>query len=498
VDAFVSDAFGFAVAALIVAAAGLAIILSHRLTERLQIPVPLLTLVAAAIAARLVPSVRVHSEQLVTGSVTVALVCILFAGGMQIGLKRFRSATMPIVSVGVAGTFLTAAGAALLIHWAFGLSWYLSLLVATAIAPTDPAVVFSVLGEREVAGASGTVLEGESGVNDPVGIALMATLLAVGGLTGTGLAKVGLDFSLQMGVGTGVGIVGGIGLLALMRRVPLPSEALYPLRVLAVIFLLYAGATLVHGSGFLAVFVAGILVGDARAPYKIEIERFHAALASLAEIFAFVILGLTVNVDEILRRDVWLPGLLLGAALAFVVRPVLVGLCLLPFRLRTNERLFVLFAGLKGAVPILLGELLREAHVPDAERLYAIVVVVVIFSVLVQGSLTVRLAGYLRLPIRTAEPEPWSLGVRLRDEPEGVHRITVQPGSPADGRALSQLDELGEDAWISFVVRESRLVRVTGQTRLRAHDELLILATPASIEQLLSIFGQDGRRRHPR
>jgi potassium/hydrogen antiporter len=493
----VSEAFSFAVVTLVVASAGLAIILSHRLTERLQIPVPLLTLVAAAITARLVPRVHLLSERLVTGSVTVALVCILFAGGMQIGLKRFRSAAMPIVLVGIAGTFLTAGGGAMLIHWAFGLSWYLSLLVATAVAPTDPAVVFSVLGKREVAGVGGTILEGESGVNDPVGIALMATLLAVGGLTGAGAAKVGLDFSLQMGVGAAVGIVGGLGLLMLMRRVPLPSEALYPLRVLAVIFLLYGAATLVHGSGFLAVFVAGILIGDARAPYKIEIERFHAVLASLAEIFAFMVLGLTVNVDEILRRDVWLPGLILGAALAFIVRPLLVGLCLVPFRLRTNERLFVLFAGLKGAVPILLGELLREAHVPDAERLYAIVVVVVIFSVLVQGSLTVRLAGYLRLPIRTAEPEPWSLGVRLRDEPEGVHRITVQPGSLADGRALSQLDELGEDAWISFVVRQSKLVRVTGETRLRAHDELLILAAPASIERLLRVFGQRGRNDRP-
>lgn len=487
-----SEAFTFAVVTLVVATAGLAIILSHRLTERLQIPVPLLTLVAAAISARLVPGARVFSEHLVTDSVTIALVCILFAGGMQIGRKRFRSAAMPITVVGIAGTFLTAAGGAVLIHWAFDLSWYLSLLVATAVAPTDPAVVFSVLGKREVAGIGGTVLEGESGVNDPVGIALMGTLLAVGGLTGTGVAKIGLDFSLQMGLGTGVGILGGIGMLVLMRRVPLPSEPLYPLRVLAVIFLLFGVATLVHGSGFLAVFVAGILIGDERAPYKIEIERFHGVLASLAEIFAFIVLGLTVNLDEIVRRDVWLPGLILGAALAFVIRPVLVGLCLLPFRLQTNERLFVLFAGLKGAVPILLGELLREARVPGAERLYAIVVVVVIFSVLVQGSLTVRLAGYLRLPIRTAEPEPWSLGVRLRDEPEGVHRITVQPGSAADGRALGELDELGEDAWISFVVRKSKLVRVTGETRLRAHDELLILAPPASIQRLLRIFGQRG------
>ena len=484
-----SDSLRFALVLLVVGVTELAIILSNRLTERLKVPVPLLTLIAAAITARLIPSFRV-SEEIATRSVTVALVCILFAGGMHIGAKRFRAAAIPIVLLGILGTFLITAGGTVLLNVAFGLGWYLSLLVATAVAPTDPAVVFSVLGKQEVAGLSGTVLEGESGTNDPVGISLMGALLAAGGLTAAGVANAGIDFLLQMGLGAGVGIAGGLGLIAFMRRVPLPSEALYPLRVLAVIFMLYGATTLAHGSGFLAVFVAGIVVGDARAPYKVEIERFHTALASLAEIFAFVVLGLTVNLSEIAKRDVWIPGVVLGVALAFVIRPLFAGLCLIHSRLRANERGFILFAGLKGAVPILLGLLLLQAEVPGAERLYGIVVVVVIVSVLLQGSLAVTVARYLRLPIRTAEAEPWSLGVRLRHEPEGVHRIRVQPGSAADGRSLRQLDELGEEAWVSFVVRESQLVPVTGGTRLRAGDELLILAEPASMKRLLDIFGE--------
>jgi potassium/hydrogen antiporter len=485
----VSDILRFALVLLVVGVTGLAVILSNRLTERVKIPVPLLTLIAAAIAARFIPGLRV-SEEIATRSVTVALVCILFAGGTQLGAKRFRAAAMPIVLLGIVGTFLIAAGGTVLLNVAFGIGWYLSLLVATAVAPTDPAVVFSVLGKQEVAGLSGTVLEGESGTNDPVGISLMGALLAAGGLTAAGVTNAGIDFLLQMGLGAALGIVGGLGLMVFMQRVPLPSEALYPLRVLAVIFVLYGATTLAHGSGFLAVFVAGIVVGDARAPYKVEIERFHASLASLAEIFAFVVLGLTVDLSEIAKRDVWLPGVALGVALAFVIRPLFGALCLVHSRLRANERVFILFAGLKGAVPILLGLLLLEADVPGAEKLYGIVVVVVIVSVLLQGSLAVSVARYLRLPIRTAETEPWSLGVRLRDEPEGVHRIRVQPGSAADGRSLRQLDELGEEAWISFVVRESQLVPVTGGTRLRAGDELLILAEPESMKRLLEIFGE--------
>ena len=229
------------------------------------------------------------------------------------------------------------------------------MLVATAVAPTDPAVVFSVLGRREISGRSGTILEGESGANDPVGIALMASLIAAGGLSAGAFAKVGGEFLLQMGVGAAVGVAGGAALLWFTRRVPLPSEGLYPLRTLACALMLFGAATLAHGSGFLAVFVAGIVLGDARAPYKREIERFHSALASLAEIVAFVV----ARPDRRPGRD--LPGRCVDPRAdprrraRLVIRPVLVGLCLIPPGWPANERGFVLFAGLKGAVPILLG-----------------------------------------------------------------------------------------------------------------------------------------------
>ena len=481
-----SERYGLLLA--VAAIAGLAAILSNRLTERIKVPVPALMLVASAVLVKVVPGLDPAPEQVVEEVVTAALVCILFAGGMSIGWRRFRSSAMPITLVGVLGTFLTAAGGAVLMHTAFGFSWFVSLLVATAVAPTDPAVVFSVLGNREVEGRSGTILEGESGANDPVGIALMTALLAGGGLTGTAFAQIGMIFVLQMVIGAAVGLVGGKALVWFIRRVPLPSEALYPLRTLASIFILYGLATFAHGSGFLAVFVAGILVGDARGPYKRETERFHDALGSLGEIVVFIALGLTVNVDEILHSNVWVPGLILGAVLAFVIRPLLVGLCLIPARLRRNERVFVLFAGLKGAVPILLGEFLRVSGVPGAERLYGIVVVVVVFSVVVQGSLTGSVATWLKLPVHQIEPQPWALGVRLRDEPSGAAEFTVASDSPAEGRTVAELDELGEDAWISLLVRDNDLVQLHGNTMLEAGDQLLILAESDQLDRLVELF----------
>jgi cell volume regulation protein A len=484
----VTDTEPFALVLLLAAAVGLVVVLSNRLTERVKIPSPALVLVGAAVAVKVVPALHAPPHLVVERVVTVALVCILFDGGMQIGWSRFRSAAVPVTVTGVAGTFLTVAGCALLAHAAFGLGWYASALLGTAIAPTDPAVVFSVLGQREVAGRGDVILKGESGANDPVGIALMASLIGAGGLSASAFGHVGGEFALQMGVGAAVGVAGGAALLWFMRRVPLPGEGLYPLRTLACALLLYAVAALARGSGFLAVFTAGIMLGDGRAPYKREIERFHSALASLAEIVAFVVLGLTISLDEISRADVWIPGLVLGAALAFVIRPALVGLCLAPARLGRGELGFVLFAGLKGAVPILLGSFLLAAAVPGAQRLYGIIAVAVVFSVVVQGSLVPAAARLLRVPVRPVEPEPWALGVRLRDEPSGVHQLTVAAGSPADGRTVDELAGLPGGAWVSFIVRDGQLVPVKGGTRLRPGDDVLVLADPGLHDKLTRAF----------
>jgi cell volume regulation protein A len=484
----VTDIDPFALVILLTSVVGLVAVLSNRLTEWVKVPTPALVLVGSAVAVAAVPNIHPLPEKVVERIVTVALICVLFEGGMHIGWSRFRSAAAPIITTGVVGTFATAAGAALVCHVAFGFSWYVSLLVGTAIAPTDPAVVFSVLGHREVSGPAGTILEGESGANDPVGIALMASLLTAGGLSWAAFAQTAWDFALQMVIGAAVGAVGGRALLWFMRRVPLPAEGLYPLRTLASTMIMFSLAVLAHGSGFLAVFVAGLTLGDERAPYKREIERFHSALASLGELTAFVVLGLTVNLSEMSRRDVWLPGLILAAILALVIRPVAVGVCLAPARLARNERSFVLFAGLKGAVPILLGGYLLTADVPAAKRLYGVVVVVAVFSVMLQGGLVPAVAGLLHLQMRLIEPEPWALGVRLRSEPEGVLRLTIQPSSPADGHTISDIGELPGGARITLLVREGRLLPVRGDTKLAAGDDITFVADTTDSEALAAVF----------
>jgi len=470
-----SDTAQYALVLAWTSAVALGAVLVNRLSARLGVPAPIWMLVAAAVAVQLIPGMPRPSDAVVTQIVTVALVLILFDGGRHIGWSRLRPALVPVIVVGVLGTFLTAAGGSVLLHLGFGLVWYLALLVGTAVSPTDPAVVFSVLGRQEISGRSGTILEGESGANDPVGIALMGGLLAAGGLTGAAVGSIAIEFTLQMAIGLAAGVAGGIALLAFMRRVSLPSEALYPLRTLASVLLLYGITTLLHGSGFLAVFVAGIVIGGRRAPYQREIERFHAALAGLAEIVAFVGLGLTIDLRVLARIDVWVPGLILGLALTVIIRPLVVGLCLVPAHLERGERAFILFAGLKGAVPILLGLLLLTADVPDAERLYGIVVIVVIFSVVVQGSLVPVVARRLGVPMQPVRPEPWTLGVRLRAEPDTAYQVAIGPGSVVDGRTVEQIANLVGNVWISMVVRDGVLLPVRGDTQLQAGDLVTLL-----------------------
>jgi cell volume regulation protein A len=259
-----------------------------------------------------------------------------------------------------------------------------------------------------------------------------------------------------------------------MRRVTLPDEALYPLLTLAGAGIVYGLAAVAHGSGFLAVFVAGIMVGDLRAPYKHEVEHVTSVLASLGEIVVFVALGLTIDVGSLGLGDVWLDGLVIAAVLTFLVRPVVVAAMLGPADLRRGEKAFISWAGMRGAVPILLAAFALLDGAQDASRIYGIVFVVVMFSVVVQGSLVSPAARLAGVPMTQSDKEPWHVSVRLRDEPRGVRRFVVAPGAPADGAAIRDLP-MGRKPWISLLIRDGAAHQARGSTVLEEGDEVLLL-----------------------
>jgi cell volume regulation protein A len=484
----VDEILEFGTVVLVVAAGFSLALAAYKLTERFPIPAPALFLLAAAVASDVFPSLSDHVPTKTVERVgVVALIVILFDGGMHVGWRRFRASSVPIALLGTLGTFATAGVMAVFAHYLFDFDWVIAGVLGAALAPTDPAVMFSVLGNREVRGRSGTILEGESGANDPVGIALMIGMLELATHDDASFWIVVEEFGIEMAVGLAVGVVAARGLLWLMQRVSLPNEGLYPLRTLAAAGAIYGAAALLHGSGFLAVFIAGLVVSDARAPYKGEIERFHTSLASLGEIVVFVALGLTIDITNLGEEWVWLDGLLLAILLSLVARPLVVAPLLLGTRLRWGERLFVTWGGLKGAVPILLASLALLQGIDDADRIYNIVFVVVAFSVIVQGTSLPWVAARVGIPMRVVEPEPWDVSVRLRSEPRGVRHYVVAPGSRAEGEAIRDLP-LGEHTWVSLIVRDGEARQARGAHVFEAGDEVLLLSETHDVGALRRLF----------
>ena len=348
---------------------------------------------------------------------------------------------------------------------------------------------------RSRPGRSGTILEAESGVNDPVAIALVIGIVEYATeADATGWTIVG-ELAVELGVGLAVGVAGGLALIPLMQRVSLPREGFYPIMVLAAAGVVYGLASVLHGSGFLAVFLAGLVIGDIRAPFKHEVERFHTSLASLAEVAVFVALGVTVDLGEVVADGRWLDGLLLAAAVALVARPAVVLALLAPARVRLAEQLFIAWSGFKGAVPILLAAFALLAGVQGAGRVYDVVFVVVAVSVLVQGSTIAWAARRLGIRMRPIEPGPWEISVRLRREPAHQARYVVRSGARAVGSTIRDLP-LGDGVWIGLVVRDGEARQPRGSFALRPGDEIYVLGAEERGATLRRLFEGRGRL-HP-
>jgi cell volume regulation protein A len=467
----------FGLIVLVVSTTVFVALLGMRVADRLSLPYAALFLVGAAVLAVAFPSLQdVVSIKEVERLTVVALVVILFHGGLHIGLGRFRRSAGPILALGFASTFATAGLVALAAHYLLGFEWILAGLIGAAIAPTDPAVTFSVFGSREIRGRAGTILEGEAGMNDPVGIALMIGMIELATEEDGHFSVVVQEFAVEMALGLIVGIVGALTLLPVMRNVRLTGPALYPIRVLAGAGMVYGLAAVLGGSGFLAAFVAGILLGDVAAPRKGEIEGFMSSLAGLAEIAAFVALGLTVGLGDLGDGDTWIDGVTLALILAFVARPLSILPLLLPTRLTWGERVFIAWAGLKGAVPILLGALAVLAGVDGASHLYGIVFIVVLFSVVVQGASVPFVADRLRIPFR-----------RVDHDLAEVLEYVVGDDAFANGRKLGDLP-LGERAWIGVLIRDGRPHPISGGVTLVPGDRVHVYCQPEDAAALERIF----------
>jgi potassium/hydrogen antiporter len=389
---------------LVTSVALLLAVLSGRVAERIRIPAPAVFLVAAAVASDVVPRLgHVLSVRDVGRLGTVALIVILFNGGVDIGWRDLRRSIAPVAVLGGAGTLATAGLLTLTAHWLLGFGWLVSGVLGAALAPTDPAVMFSVLGGRELTGRASTILQAESGANDPVSIALMVGVLSAADSSGWA-GTIATEMVVQLGIGLAVGVAGAVLAIRVLHRLTAPAGSLQPIVSLAAAGAVYGAAATLHGSGFLAVFVAGLLLGDAEHTVQGDVRAFHAELAGLAEIVVFIALGLTVHLGALRPDDAIVHGVVLVAVLGLVIRPAVTAVGLARARLSLGERAFVAWAGLRGAVPILLAAFAVVHGIPDGRAVYGIVFVAVVTSVVVQGGLLEPVAAAAGIGV--VDPRP--------------------------------------------------------------------------------------------
>jgi potassium/hydrogen antiporter len=328
---------------------------------------------------------------------TCALVLILFDGGLNTPLDRVRAVLAPatvLATVGVAGTAGVVAAAA---RYLFHVPWTQALLLGAIVSSTDAAAVFSVLRGTgtQLREKVGTTLEVESGLNDPMAViltlALTESLVSGAPLGWSTLGEV----ALQLGVGTVLGGVLGMAAARLVQRVSFPVAGLVPVVTVAFALFTFGLTTLLHGSGFLAVYLAGIALGRGTVPDRVGLLRVHDGLAWLAQVSMFLVLGLLVFPSRL--GAVAIPGTILALVLAFVARPLVVTACLLPFRYAWRERLYVGWVGLRGAVPIILATFPVLARVPGSEQLFDIVFFAVVVSGVLPGATVSRVSRWLRV-----------------------------------------------------------------------------------------------------
>ena len=420
-----------------------------------------------------------------------ALVVILAEGGLGTKWKEIRPA-LPAASVlalvGVAiSVGVTAAGA----HYLIGLEWRQALIIGAVVSSTDAAAVFSVLRRIPLPARVTGTLEAESGFNDAPVVILVVAFSTAGPFEHwyVLVGKIALELAIGAAIGIAVGWFGAWGL----RHVALPASGLYPIAVLAIAVTAYAAGALAQGSGFLAVYLASMTLGNAKLPHWPATRGFAEGLGWIAQIGMFVLLGLLVTPHE-LGDDVW-PALVIGLVLTMVARPLSVVLSLAPFRVPWAEQALMSWAGLRGAVPIILATIPMVSGVDGSRRIFNVVFVLVVVYTLVQGPTLPWLARALRLG---EEGEAADLGIesapleRLRGH---LLSVSIPEGSRMHGVEVAEL-RLPSGSAVTLVVRDGKSFVPLPTTVLRRGDELLVVATDPvrdNAERRLRAVAQGGK-----
>ncbi|MBA5776894.1 potassium/proton antiporter [Stappia sp. F7233] len=425
---------------------------------------------------------------------SIALAIILFDSGFETRFSTLRMAAGPALTLATIGVLLTAGLIGTAAHFLLGWSWVEGLLLGSIVGSTDAAAVFFLLrvGGVHLREMISATLEVESGSNDPMAIFLTLTLvsmLAVGLSEEAAALTLFIEFARQMGLGLILGLAGGYVIVQIVNRLPL-EPALYPIVVLALALVVFAATSMVGGSGFLAVYVAGILCGNVRIRQEPALKRFQGGMTWLGQIGMFVTLGLLATPSQF--GDVAVAGLALAVILIFLARPVAVWLCLLPFGFTRSETAFISWVGLRGAVSILLAILPLINGLPNAQAIFNITFLIVLTSLVLQGWTIRPMAGWLKLivPPRIGPVERMELELPGGADQEIV-AYRVHPES-----AIAHGDRIPRWARPVLILREGRSLRVQAAGRPQANDLVYILTSARQVPVLDQLFAAPSQAAH--
>jgi cell volume regulation protein A len=422
---------------------------------------------------------------------TIGLALILYEGGLQTSWRRLREVAVPaalLSTVGVTVSTLITAGAA---HVLFDFSWLHALLLGAVVASTDAAAVFATLRFTQIRRRLARTLEAESGGNDPMAIALTLGFIAwIEHPHSYGADDLALLVLRQLGLGLVVGVALGAAATRIFGRIPASIGSFAPVASVAAAAISFGAADSIGGSGFLAVYLVGLAVGSTPSRHRRHLVAFHEGVAFVAQVVLFVVLGLLVFPHDL--PDVALPGLALAAALVLVARPAAVYASTLVGGYTMREQILLGWAGLRGAVPIVLATFVLSSEVPHKDTIFNAVFFVVLVSALVQGTTLEWVARRLGLLVAAPPAQEPPLEVAPSSELELVEFV-VRPSDAVSDSAVRELG-LPRDSLVAVVHRDGEAITPRGSTTIRPHDRLFVLVPRRSRADLDDVFARWRRR----
>lgn len=413
----------------------------------------------------------------------VALSIILFSGGMDTKFNDVRPIMAQGIMLSTIGVLLTAFFTGIFIWWISGMSWSniafpitTSLLLAATMSSTDSASVFAILRSQNINLKHNLrpMLELESGSNDPMAYMLTIVLIQLVQASGVSGGDIALSFAVQFIVGGALGYALGRTAVFMLNRLNIDNQSLYPILLLAFVFFTFSITDLFKGNGYLAVYIAGMIVGNNKIKHRKEITTFMDGLSWLFQIIMFLCLGLLVNPHEML--DVAIVATLIGVFMIFIGRPLSVFLCLLPFKnMTTKSRIFISWVGLRGAVPIIFATYPVVAGIEGANMIFNIVFFITIVSLIVQGTTISKMANKLKL----SKPMPKTgneFGVELPEEINThLYDMVIEPSHITSGDTLKDM-ALPKGTLVMIVKRDEEYLIPNGTLKLHVGDRLLLIS----------------------